>query len=144
VIGAVGAGGLAAFIWADVDAHWYLDQVQPLTVAAGDAALWTDAEVEHVNVDMLMHYADVRLLTHSGPVDRHLVLRDGADGVKHFTSEDKRSQMKADLSVNAQTHEFFYTESGVKDGKPYVINSHGWLKHGVDQAFPVHAPAAGV
>jgi len=144
VVGAVGAGGLAAFIWADMDAHWYLDQAQPLTVQAGDAAFWADAEVEHVNVDMLMHFADVRLLTHSGPVQRHLVLRDGADGVKHFTSEDKQSQMKADLSVNAQTHEFFYTESGVKDGKPYVINSHGWLKHGVDHAFPVHASAAGV
>ncbi|MFM0625730.1 hypothetical protein [Paraburkholderia xenovorans] len=140
-IGAIGAGGLAAFIWADVDAHWYLDQVQPLTMTAGDAAFWADAEVEHVNVDMLAHYADVRLLTHSGPVDRHLAFRDGADGVKHFTYEDKQSQTKADLSVNAETHEFFYTESGVKDGKPYVINSHGWLKHGMDQAFPGHASA---
>ena len=42
--------------------------------------------------------------------------------------------MQSDLSVNVQTHEFFYTERGVMDGKPYVVNAHGWLKPGTGAA----------
>lgn len=105
---------------------------------SGDSIFWADAELEHVTVDMTTNSADVQLLTHAGALDRHLAYRDGAEGVKHFTYEDPKQKTKADLSVNMQTHEYFYTESGVKDGKAYVVKSHGWLKVGL---APVGGPA---
>ena len=83
----------------------------------------------------------MKISTNSGPLERSLDFRDGADGVKHYVSEDPQTKMKADLSVNAQTREFFYTESGVKDGKPYVVKSHGWLKASTQSAASPATPA---
>ncbi|MBT2791432.1 hypothetical protein J7I88_12085, partial [Paraburkholderia strydomiana] len=128
-IGAIGIGGAAAYFMSDMlSAHWYLESEQALTLESGDPVFWADAELEHVTVDMTTNSADVQLFTHAGALDRHLAYRDGAEGVKHFTYEDPQQKTKADLSVNMQTHEYFYTESGVKDGKAYVVKSHGWLK----------------
>ncbi|WP_244817705.1 filamentous hemagglutinin N-terminal domain-containing protein [Caballeronia sp. Lep1P3] len=131
VVGGLGvAGGLSYLIYENA-MHMYLDQAQPLTLELGDATFWADATVEQVSIDLAADTADVDLLTHSGALSRHLAYRDGADGVKHYTFEDEKKETKADLSVNMQTREFFYTESGMKDGKPYVVKSHGWLKPGM-------------
>jgi hypothetical protein len=131
-IGAIGIGGAAAYFMSDMlSAHWYLEAEQALTLESGDPVFWADAELEHVTVDMTTNSADVQLFTHAGELDRHLAYRDGGEGVKHFTYEDPQQKTKADLSVNMQTHEYFYTESGVKDGKAYVVKSHGWLKMGL-------------
>ncbi|QSN64966.1 filamentous hemagglutinin N-terminal domain-containing protein (plasmid) [Caballeronia sp. M1242] len=131
VVGGIGlAGGLSYLIYENA-MHMYLDEAQPLTLELGDAAFWADATVQQVSIDLTTDTADVDLLTRAGALTRHMQYRDGADGVKHYTFEDEKKQTKADLSVNMQTREYFYTESGVKDGKPYVVKSHGWLKQGM-------------
>jgi hypothetical protein len=131
IVGGVGlAGGLSYLIYESA-MHMYLDEAQPLTMELGDAAFWTDATVEQVSIDLTTETADVDLLTRAGLLSRHMQYRDGADGVKHYAFEDDKKQTKADLSVNMNTREYFYTESGVKDGKPYVVKSHGWLKPGM-------------
>jgi hypothetical protein len=143
-IAAVGAGGLAAFIWADAASHWYLAAPQELTLEIGDAVYWADATVDSVSVDTLLHTASVELSTHAGTMSRALAYRDGADGVKHFVYEDEQTQTKADLSVNVQTHEYFYTERGTKDGKAYVVKAHGWLKPGIGNVTRAATVKAGV
>ncbi|WP_309775021.1 MULTISPECIES: hypothetical protein [Caballeronia] len=139
VVGGIGlAGGMSYLIYAS-EMHMYLDEVQPLTMELGDAAFWADASIDEVWVDLQTETADVNIVTRSGDLSRHMAYRDGADGVKHYSYEDESSNTKADLAVNMQTREYFYTESGVKDGKEYVVKSHGWLKPGA--LYPVHAQA---
>ncbi|MDR5808500.1 hypothetical protein [Caballeronia sp. LZ019] len=132
------AGGVSYLIYAS-EMHMYLDEVLPLTMESGDAAFWADASIDEVWVDLQTQTADVNVVTRSGDLSRHMSYRDGADGVKHYSYADKSSDTKADLAVNMQTREYFYTESGVKNGQPYVVKSHGWLKPGA--LNPVHAHA---
>ncbi|SIT47128.1 hypothetical protein BN2476_560001 [Paraburkholderia piptadeniae] len=131
VLGGIGIVGGVNYLLAAHFAHWYLEEAQPLTLESGDAVFWADATLDQVTMDEATSSADATLMTRAGELLRHMQYRDGADGVKHFAFEDKSSKTKADLSVNMQTHEFFYTESGLKDGKPYVVKAHGWLKHGL-------------
>ncbi len=133
--GVIGAMGLGAAGWMlahrEAD-HWYLERAEHLTVESGDQQLWAGANLEQVSVDLDQGSADVQLLTRKGALKRHLAYRDGADGVKHFTSDD--AGVHSDLSVNVKTNEYFYTERGSIEGKPYVVKAHGWLKPGELQA----------
>ena len=116
------------------DAAWQLETAQPLTVESGDAEYWADAVLDSIEVDAASEHASVRVSTRDGAAALQLAFRDGADGVKHFAHEDAATQTRAALSVNTQTREFFYVESGVKAGEPYTVKSHGWLKSGSAQA----------
>jgi len=144
-VGAVGLGAGVAYFWTDlIGANWQLTSPQALTVELGDEA-WMGATLEAVEVDAAANVAKVKIATSSGALERNLAFRDGADGVKHYVYEDPQTKMKADLSVNTQTREFFYTESGVKNGKPYVVKTHGWLKASIEQAAtPMLATAWGL
>ena len=140
--GAVGLGAGLAYFWTDLfGADWHLASPQALTVEMGDKT-WVGATLEAVDIDASANVAKVKMATQSGQVERSLEFRDGADGVKHYVSEDPQTKMKADLSVNTQTREFFYTESGVKNGQPYVVKTHGWLKASTE-APAAPSPAAG-
>jgi hypothetical protein len=92
--------------------------------------------------------AKVTLKTRAGKLVRDVKHTDSTGEVMHFSLQDS-SGMKADLSVNSYTDEFFYTERGVMNGKPYLVKSHGWLKKGwghtehpakVASANPMPAP----
>jgi hypothetical protein len=141
VVGGIGLAGGVSYLIYESEMHMYLDEVQPLTMELGDAAFWADANIDEVWVDLQTQSADVNIVTRSGDLSRHMAYCDGADGVKHYSYEDKSSDTKADLAVNMQTREYFYTESGVKDGKAYVVKSHGWLKPGALNPMHTHATA---
>jgi hypothetical protein len=134
VAGVLGmAGGIAWMAGHHAADHWYLEGGQALTLEAGDAQWWAAASLEHVSVDPDQGSADVELLTRKGALKRHLAYRDGADGVKHFVADDA-SGAHCELSLNAQTNEYFYTERGAIDGKAYTVTAHGWLKPGAESA----------
>jgi hypothetical protein len=100
-----------------------LESPQPLTVADG-AADWNGSALATLDVDASR--ASVAMHSPRGRIERNLKLQDGGDGVMHYVSEDGSS--RAELSVNPVTQEYFYRESGIASGKPYTLQTHGWLK----------------
>lgn len=54
----------------------------------------------------------------------------------------QRTVINWDTFNVGQTHEYFYTERGMKDGKAYVVKSHGWLKQGPGPVTPQTSLAA--
>ncbi|WP_423193397.1 filamentous hemagglutinin N-terminal domain-containing protein [Cupriavidus sp. H18C2] len=140
IMGAVGAGGILAYVIDDLtDETWYLDAPVPLTVESDEDKAWEGALMSGATVRVKGTTATVQVKTRSGTVERTLTLQDGANGTKHFVFEDPVTKTKADLAVNMETREFFYTEAGAPNGKRYVVKSHGWLKDG---SAPESAAAA--
>ncbi|XQU73717.1 hypothetical protein EPAKOI_001438 [Cupriavidus sp. H18C2] len=102
----------------------------PLTVESDEDKAWEGALMSGATVEVKGTTAIVQVKTRTGTVERVLTLQDGANGTKHFVYEDPVTKTKADLAVNMETREFFYTEAGAPNGKRYVVKSHGWLKDG--------------
>ncbi|WP_206751186.1 two-partner secretion domain-containing protein [Cupriavidus agavae] len=128
LVGAVGIGGAIAYFWNDLQPpSWLLDAPRPLSIELGDAAYWSRAELAAVKVDAARKVADVRVVTKAGKLERRMRLRDGVDGVQRYTFEHSAMATRADLSIDTRTNAFFYTESGVAEGKPYVVKAQGWL-----------------
>jgi hypothetical protein len=90
------------------------------TAAAG----WGDATISALSV--ANGQASVTLATPGGALRRTLALQDGGDGLQHYLAQE--GDARSTLSVNPQTREYFYEESGVRDGQPYTVRSHSWLK----------------
>jgi hypothetical protein len=122
---AAGVWGVTAAIVGLTHEVWTLENPQVLTLDAGDTSL-TGSTLQSVLVD---HDADVSVQTSAGVANRHLAYRDASDGVRHYALDD--GQTHAQLSFNPQSHEYFYREQGVNNGKPYTVTSHGWLKESV-------------
>jgi hypothetical protein len=107
-----------------------LEAPQALTVITA-AAGWSEATITELVV--AKDLANVTLTTPGGAISRTLTLQDGGDGVLHYLAQDRGA--RSTLSVNPQTREYFYEESGVLNGQPYTVNAHGWLQVEIDLAM---------
>jgi filamentous hemagglutinin family protein len=133
-VGLVVLGGGAAFLLSGGSSADYLYLPSPGQIeATGDgSAFWADVTVQQISVDSSNKTADVLLLDKAGPIERQLKYTDAADGTNHYRgqSETSAENFQAELSVNTQNNEYFYTETGMQKGKSYTVKAHGWLKRG--------------
>jgi hypothetical protein len=123
----LGTGAALWLIGGLSDDVWSQEEPAKVTLQEGDANEWANATLEAVHVSKDQPVALVRLSTASGTVEHKLTLKDAGDGVKHFTAEGQNSS-QVELSFNPTTREYFYQESGTSGGKPFKLQTHGWLK----------------
>jgi hypothetical protein len=105
-----------------------LDAPDALTLARGETDFWNNAELSAMEVNLKAGTAEAKLSTRTGQIKRRLKHTDSADGMNHYTYQNASDRTRSRLSVNPQTREYFYNETGVQGGKSYMVNAHGWLK----------------
>jgi hypothetical protein len=125
VLGAAGVGGFFWFLLNDDD-EWLLQEVQPLVVDRGADSVWLGATIACAEVDEDETTAYVCLDTRQGRLERTLDRIDNIDGTLYYL--DTEGERRSTLSLDTDTGEYFFEESGVADGEPYTVRVHGWLK----------------
>jgi len=106
-----------------------LETAEPeaLVMEAGDPADWHGAVLDVASLDTLTDVATVKLQTPAASLVRGLQYSGTEDGVAHYAYVDPVTETTSELSVDVKTHAFEYTESGVRDGKSYLVGTHGQL-----------------
>jgi hypothetical protein len=127
------AGGAMAFLLDNHNPYLHLPSPDHLEATGGDPGFWADPDIEYIVVNLDTGVADVQLLASAGRLKRQLKYTDMTDGVNHYNwqNETPTENYQSLLSVNTQTREYFYTEVGIQNGKPYTVKAHGWLKRGL-------------
>jgi len=104
-----------------------IDEPEVLVVEAGDADDWRGAVLSVASLDTLTDVATIQMQTSEASMVRGLQYSGTAEGVAHYAYVDPVTKTVSELSIDVKTHDFEYTETGVRAGKSYQVGAHGHL-----------------